>query len=300
MIESCVRGSFWFCISFTCLDVQLLTKSVSVTSMQYAVHVELCCCCTCLVCCQTDLIAGNGTASSGCLEDAWRKHTASNVSVSQQLLAYGAESIYLINTANSDAFVTALSKDGVTQWEVQAQSASNASSTGHSVAFDESGLLLAAGILHGTVTFGNVTKEAAQAELCSSLTSTWSTDSDVSPADSDDNTKAPTTGRRTTSAPTTAAPTPGPTYSYVPLLQPGPKTWSEARTACQGLGGDLAKIRDQSDNAAVQAVAGSTAPWIGLSDAISEGVWKWTDGEALQEPQYCQGKNDGVMVICEA
>eukprot|EP00900_Chrysochromulina_parva_P014020 jgi/Chrpa1/22619/Chrysochromulina_OHIO_Genome00025380-RA len=70
-------------------------------------------------------------------------------------------------------------------------------------------------------------------------------------------------------------PSPPPPLIYVPTLG----TWAAGRAACQALGGDLASIHSAAENAAVLAVIPqSAAPWIGATDAVSEGTWRWSDG----------------------
>ena len=258
--------------------------------------------------------------------------------MSQQAVASSSELVFSVHTATngaaSGAVVTCTSEEGTAKWQAAAQG----NSSGHSVSYDASSLLLATGRLHDTVTFGNITKLAVQAEICSLGGSKWSTDdvtdtptttststatgTPITMAPTTTPTDAPTTDAPTTDAPTaptdtgapttgtpsaapttknpTSAPTPGPTYAYVPILQNGPKTWSEARTACRTLGGDLATIRDGSDNAAVTAVAGTAKPWIGLHDQVNEDVWTWVDGQPLQQAYKCQGAPLCKLVImCE-
>jgi hypothetical protein len=56
-------------------------------------------------------------------------------------------------------------------------------------------------------------------------------------------------------------------------------SWAAGRAACQSLGGDLASIHSAAENAAVLAVVPqSTTFWIGATDAVSEGAWRWSDG----------------------
>ena len=61
------------------------------------------------------------------------------------------------------------------------------------------------------------------------------------------------------------------------------KTWPAAEAACQELGGNLASIASKAQNDVVKAllaeVEGMDTCWIGLTDAVEEGAWVWSDGE---------------------
>jgi hypothetical protein len=62
-------------------------------------------------------------------------------------------------------------------------------------------------------------------------------------------------------------------------------TWADARSHCQRLGGDLARLEDAGlnsdagDGAEDRGIPGSETGryWIGLSDQASEGTWVWLD-----------------------
>ena len=59
------------------------------------------------------------------------------------------------------------------------------------------------------------------------------------------------------------------------------RTWAEARAHCQAFGSDLAILDNAAEQAAVVAAAPtllSIAPWIGLSDLVTEGQMVWVDG----------------------
>jgi len=60
---------------------------------------------------------------------------------------------------------------------------------------------------------------------------------------------------------------------------PDKKSWGDARSHCQSLGGDLASTADAAENSfAHSLIQGDNAPWTGLNDQASEGSWKWCDG----------------------
>ncbi len=57
------------------------------------------------------------------------------------------------------------------------------------------------------------------------------------------------------------------------------KTWTEAKAACQAYGGHLVTVTTSAENTFVSNLARSNRIWIGLTDEITEGVWKWVTDE---------------------
>lgn len=71
-------------------------------------------------------------------------------------------------------------------------------------------------------------------------------------------------------------------HTYQRFETPG-LTWGVARTRCQQIGGDLASLNTQAEQDAIYGglVSGySGGLWIGLTDVLTEGVFRWVDGTA--------------------
>ena len=90
---------------------------------------------------------------------------------------------------------------------------------------------------------------------------------------------------------------------------PAAGTWLQARKACQGWGGELASVRNSEENAWLRDVADAgcgkdAAAWIGASDAVQEGAWRWSDGThvhfgawAENEPNNSGGNEDFAELL---
>ncbi|MCB9746279.1 MAG: VCBS repeat-containing protein [Alphaproteobacteria bacterium] len=81
------------------------------------------------------------------------------------------------------------------------------------------------------------------------------------------------------------SPPEGPVFLYCPTE----RTWSEAQTACQALGADLAVLDNLEDQAFI-ADMGIGNAWIGLSDRDTEGSWLWVDGSGLDNADWSEGE----------
>ena len=57
-----------------------------------------------------------------------------------------------------------------------------------------------------------------------------------------------------------------------------PRTWSAARSDCLERGGDLAWITSEEENAKAYSLTNGAIVWLGLTDTVAEGSWKWADG----------------------
>ena len=77
------------------------------------------------------------------------------------------------------------------------------------------------------------------------------------------------------------------------------RDWAGARAYCQGQGtgfGDLASIPDQETNELVMSLLPQYGTyWIGGTDAVSEGVWQWSDGTPWSYTNWRRGQPDNDM-----
>ncbi|XP_062371961.1 C-type lectin domain family 4 member F-like [Sardina pilchardus] len=60
--------------------------------------------------------------------------------------------------------------------------------------------------------------------------------------------------------------------------------WTESRDACVTLGGHLTIIETEEEQAFLRQTGGGY--WIGLSDLLKEGDWRWMDNTALRDPRF--------------
>ncbi|KAI4899115.1 hypothetical protein NFI96_032613 [Prochilodus magdalenae] len=79
------------------------------------------------------------------------------------------------------------------------------------------------------------------------------------------------------------------------------KTWKEGREDCRRRGADLVIITSSEEQEFVEKIRNGQEAWIGLTDEVSESVWKWVDDSALStgfwycgEPNDYEGKEDCV------
>uniref|UniRef100_A0A8C5G9D7 C-type lectin domain-containing protein n=1 Tax=Gouania willdenowi TaxID=441366 RepID=A0A8C5G9D7_GOUWI len=62
------------------------------------------------------------------------------------------------------------------------------------------------------------------------------------------------------------------------------KSWQKSRDDCWDRGADLMIIDNRAEQDFVETY--QKRMWIGLSDAKTEGVWKWVDGSLLQDSRF--------------
>ncbi|KAI4877845.1 hypothetical protein NFI96_028561 [Prochilodus magdalenae] len=79
------------------------------------------------------------------------------------------------------------------------------------------------------------------------------------------------------------------------------KTCKESREDCRRRGADLVIITSSEEQEFVEMIRNGQVAWIGLTDEVSESVWKWVDGSALstrfwfcEEPNDYEGNEDCV------
>ncbi|XP_062865235.1 uncharacterized protein LOC134327083 [Trichomycterus rosablanca] len=77
----------------------------------------------------------------------------------------------------------------------------------------------------------------------------------------------------------------GTSYYYISTVV---KTWAESRQYCRERGADLVIINSREEQEFMKNLNIDT--WIGLSDKLSEGGWKWVDGSALTTEFWMNGE----------
>ncbi|XP_072543437.1 uncharacterized protein [Salminus brasiliensis] len=80
------------------------------------------------------------------------------------------------------------------------------------------------------------------------------------------------------------------------------KTWTASRDACLAVGGDLVIINTPEEENFIKKLNNDEYYWIGLTDAVKEGDWRWLDGTKLSTTsihQYYTWKrgNCGLMQL---
>jgi hypothetical protein len=88
----------------------------------------------------------------------------------------------------------------------------------------------------------------------------------------------------------------GPTYMFSSAtsdyyLSERADTWTGTEAAAIAFGGHLVAINDATEQAQLTAYFGSSQRlWIGLSDAANEGVFTWSNGDALNYTNWAAGE----------
>ncbi|XP_041653037.1 C-type lectin domain family 4 member M-like [Cheilinus undulatus] len=74
-------------------------------------------------------------------------------------------------------------------------------------------------------------------------------------------------------------------------VSPGSRSWSLSRDFCISLGGRLAILNNDDKMTFVNGLLGSgVEAWIGLTDSVKEGTWKWVDGSTATTTFWGSGQ----------
>ncbi|KAM9399131.1 uncharacterized protein ACWYII_031469 [Salvelinus alpinus] len=72
------------------------------------------------------------------------------------------------------------------------------------------------------------------------------------------------------------------------------KSWEESRQDCRDRGADLVVIKSQEQQIFVNWLCGvKKYVWIGLTDSVTEGTWKWVDDTPLTTTYWNSGEPNG-------
>ncbi|WP_268904629.1 lectin-like protein, partial [Dolichospermum planctonicum] len=80
-------------------------------------------------------------------------------------------------------------------------------------------------------------------------------------------------------------------YNGSKYLLTGPGTWQQAQAQAQSLGGNLVTVNNQAEQDwLVSTFGGSERLWIGLTDEVTAGQYKWASGETYTYNYWSQGE----------
>jgi hypothetical protein len=71
-----------------------------------------------------------------------------------------------------------------------------------------------------------------------------------------------------------------------------PRTWNDAETYAQSLGGHLVTINDAAEQAWLDQTFNFIF-WTGLNDTVTEGTWQWASGEPVSYTNWASGQPSG-------
>ena len=63
-------------------------------------------------------------------------------------------------------------------------------------------------------------------------------------------------------------------------------TWQAAKEYCEGVGGHLASITSQEENSVILGLSRKQNCWLGATDEVKEGKWKWVTGEPFEYSKW--------------
>ncbi|XP_060892373.1 type-2 ice-structuring protein-like isoform X1 [Labrus mixtus] len=77
-------------------------------------------------------------------------------------------------------------------------------------------------------------------------------------------------------------------------------TWHQAEANCRSMGGHLASVHSHQEYAQILTLIAqkshrNTEAWIGGSDQIHEGVWRWNDGTCFNYKNWCWGEPNNAF-----
>ena len=88
------------------------------------------------------------------------------------------------------------------------------------------------------------------------------------------------------------------TYNGKFYLLSNAATWKEAQAQAVSLGGNLVTVNDATENQfLVNTFGGTELLWIGLTDEVTEGQFKWVNGEAVTYTNWDIGQPNNVLDV---
>jgi Ca2+-binding RTX toxin-like protein len=87
-----------------------------------------------------------------------------------------------------------------------------------------------------------------------------------------------------------------PTFNYngKSYLLSSAGTWTQAQAQAVSLGGNLVTVNDAAENQFLVNTFGNLNRWIGLTDEVVEGQFKWVNGEAVTYTNWIPGQPDNA------